>query len=45
MELVELLITAGADPARTNSAGRTAADWARTRGMADVAARLERDLH
>ena len=39
-ELVELLLTAGADPAVKNRAGRTAADWARTRGMLAVARRL-----
>jgi ankyrin repeat protein len=40
MGIVELLIAAGADPSRRNNAGRTAADWARTRGMLDVAHRL-----
>jgi ankyrin repeat protein len=40
MEVVELLLAAGADPAVKNHAGRTAADWARTRGMMDVAHRL-----
>jgi ankyrin repeat protein len=40
MEMVELLIAAGADPAKKNTAGRTAADWARKRGMLDIARRL-----
>ena len=40
MEIVELLLAAGADPAVKNRAGRTAADWARTRGMIAVARRL-----
>jgi ankyrin repeat protein len=35
------LLAAGADPAVRNKNGRTAADWARRRGMQDVAARLE----
>jgi ankyrin repeat protein len=41
LALVELLIAAGADPAAKNLAGRTAADWARRRGMTAVAERLE----
>jgi ankyrin repeat protein len=41
MAIVELLLAAGADPAATSTAGTTAADWARRRGMADVARRLE----
>ena len=41
MALVELLLRSGADPAARNAAGRTAADWARRRGMQGVAARLE----
>ena len=40
MEIVELLLAAGADPAIRNDEGRTAADWAQTRGMTNVAARL-----
>jgi ankyrin repeat protein len=40
MQVVELLLAAGADPAKRNNGGRTAADWARTRGMLDVAQRL-----
>jgi ankyrin repeat protein len=42
LELVDLLITAGVDPATTNTEGKTAADWARRRGMLAVAARLDR---
>ncbi len=42
LELAELLIANGADPASTRSDGGTAADWARERGMLDVAARLDR---
>ena len=41
MQIVERLIAAGADPARKSRDGRTAADWARRRGMRDVVARLE----
>jgi ankyrin repeat protein len=41
IEIVELLLAAGADPAAKNKNGRTAADWARRRGMQEVAARLE----
>ena len=41
MQIVELLISAGADPSAKGTDGRTAADWARRRGMRDVAARLE----
>jgi ankyrin repeat protein len=41
LALVDLLIAAGADPGVTNKSGRTAADWARRRGMLDVARRLE----
>ena len=41
MQIVELLLAAGADPSAKNKDGRTAADWARRRGMRDVAARLE----
>jgi ankyrin repeat protein len=40
MDIVEPLLAAGADPAAKNRAGRTAADWARKRGMTDVARRL-----
>jgi uncharacterized protein len=40
MQIVELLLAAGADPSARNRRGRTAADWARRRGMLDVAARL-----
>jgi ankyrin repeat protein len=42
MEIVELLVAAGADPMAKSDDGRTAADWARRRGMHDVAARLTR---
>jgi len=42
MQIVELLIAAGADPAAKTTEGRTAADWARRRGMREIAARLER---
>lgn len=41
MTVVELLLAADADPAHRNARGNTAADWARRRGMAAVAARLE----
>jgi uncharacterized protein len=41
MQLVELLIAAGADPSKRNVRGRTAADWARTRGMEQIARRLD----
>jgi ankyrin repeat protein len=42
MQLVELLLAAGADPGVKNKDGTTAADWARRRGMTEVAARLDR---
>jgi ankyrin repeat protein len=42
LEIVELLLAAGADPSKKNKDGTTAADWARRRGMHDVAARLVR---
>jgi uncharacterized protein len=41
LALVDLLIAAGADPAAKKE-GKTAADWARRRGMLAVAARLDR---
>ena len=41
MQIVELLLAAGADPSAKSKDGGTAADWARRRGMHDVAARLE----
>jgi len=41
MQIVELLLAAGADPSMKNKEGRTAADWARRRGMRGLAARLE----
>ena len=37
MQLVELLLAAGADPLHRNTSGRTAADRARRRGMTDIA--------
>jgi ankyrin repeat protein len=40
-EIVELLLAAGANPAATSKSGKTAADWARLRGMLTVAARLD----
>jgi uncharacterized protein len=45
MQIVELLIAAGADPSVKSKDGRTAADWARRRGMAAVASRLETAAH
>jgi len=42
MQILELLLAAGADPSARNARGGTAADWARRRGMLTVAARLER---
>jgi ankyrin repeat protein len=41
MQTVELLLTAGADPSAKSKAGGTAADWARRRGMTEVATRLD----
>jgi ankyrin repeat protein len=41
MQTVELLLAAGANPAAKSTDGDTAADWARRRGMGDVAVRLE----
>ena len=39
-EIVELFLGYGADPARRNADGKTAADLANERGMFDIAARL-----
>ncbi len=41
MQIVELLLAADANPSAKSKGGGTAADWARRRGMRDVAARLE----
>jgi uncharacterized protein len=41
LQIVELLLAHGANPSLENKNGRTAADWARRRGMLSVAARLE----
>ena len=43
IELVQLMLAAGADPTWKNRAGRIAADWARTRGMLEVASRIAVD--
>jgi uncharacterized protein len=43
LQLVELLLAAGADASAQNKEGATAAEWARRRGMQDVASRLERE--
>jgi ankyrin repeat protein len=39
-EIVELFLAHGADPSIKSKQGRTAADWARKRGMLDIARRL-----
>jgi uncharacterized protein len=41
MQIVELLLAAGANPSAKGEDGRTAADSARRRGMLDIASRLE----
>ncbi|HEY3885803.1 MAG TPA: ankyrin repeat domain-containing protein [Vicinamibacterales bacterium] len=41
MQIVELLLAAGADAALKSADGRTAADWARRRGMVNIAKRLD----
>jgi uncharacterized protein len=41
MQIVELLLAAGADASAKDKDGQTAADWARRRGMREVASRLE----
>ena len=41
MQIVELLLAAGADASAKSKSGGTAADWARRRGMQDVAKRLD----
>jgi ankyrin repeat protein len=43
MEIVDLLLAAGADPAARSREGGTAADWARTRGMTEIARKLAVD--
>jgi ankyrin repeat protein len=43
LEVVELFLAAGADPAVRSREGQTAADWARKRGMADIARKLAAD--
>jgi ankyrin repeat protein len=40
LEIVELLLTAGADPSSKSKSGSTAAEWALKRGMRRVAERL-----
>lgn len=40
MQIVELLLAAGANPSAKSRDGRTAADWARRRGMRDCEKRL-----
>lgn len=40
MAIVNLLLAAGADPSITSRDGRTAEDWARRRGMSEIATRL-----
>jgi uncharacterized protein len=42
LQLVDVLIGAGVDPVARSKEGKTAADWARRRGMQAVAARLDR---
>ena len=44
MELIELLLQHGADPAVQDSDGRSAADHARARGHEEAARRLDRGL-
>jgi ankyrin repeat protein len=41
MRIVELLLAAGADASAKNKDGDTAAEWARRRGMREVAVRLD----
>ena len=38
---VDVLLEAGVEPAHRNNQGRTAADWARRRGMVEIAERLD----
>jgi ankyrin repeat protein len=45
LQIVELLLSAGADPSAKSQDGRTAADWAGRRGMFAVAERLEQPPH
>jgi ankyrin repeat protein len=42
--IVDLLLAAGANPAATSQSGKTAADWARRRGMTAIAQRLENQV-
>ena len=41
LTIVEILLAHGADPTLKNKSGRTAADWARKRGMRQVAQLLD----
>ena len=43
-EVVDLLLSYGADPSRRNKDGKTAADLARERGMSDIADRLSKPV-
>ena len=43
LEIVDLLIAQGADPAARSKSGTTAADWAEKRGMTRVVTRLKGD--
>ncbi len=45
LQMVELLLEAEADPSAKSKDGETAADWARRRGMTNVAGRLEGFVH
>jgi ankyrin repeat protein len=44
IELADLLVAVGVNPAAKNKDGQTAIDWARRRGMIAVARRLERPV-
>jgi ankyrin repeat protein len=44
LEIVELLLAHGANPAARSKEGTTAADWAAKRGMTRVVTRLSRGL-
>ncbi len=44
LEIVEMLLAAGADPRLKDPTGKTALDHARERGLTDIATRLRKGI-